>query len=406
MDKKRKIISWALYDLANTIFATNVVSLYFPLWVTIQKNAPDKFYIIPYYISMVIAALILPLFGIMSDSFRRHSLFLIIFTFGCIIFTAFLGVFNNLLIGMGLFIFANLFNQTAANVFYPALLPKICPQDKIPSISALGVGFGYIGTIIGLFVAKLFIKESSYNAVFLPTAILFLVFSLPCFIFIRDDRVPAGAIELKSNVKKEIKKLVKSINTIKNNKMALLFFCSIMLAINGVNGVLLNIGVYASKVIGFFDSELPAFMTISTIFAFCSSFIFGFITNRIKPKRTLSIVLVGWVIALIFIALISQKIYFWILGPIIGILLAGTWVSFRPLVISLAPKEKVGEFFGFSGLASIFGSLLSPPIWLFIITIFEPLGLVRYRIAVLSLAFMIALGCLILQKVPERKLVE
>ena len=56
---KKKIISWALYDLANTIFATNIISLYFPLWVIIQKGAADKFYILPYYVSMLLAAFVL-----------------------------------------------------------------------------------------------------------------------------------------------------------------------------------------------------------------------------------------------------------------------------------------------------------------------------------------------------------
>ena len=406
MNRKLKIISWALYDLANTIFAINVISLYFPLWVTIQKNAPDRFYILPYYISMLVAVFILPFFGILSDSLRRHSLFLTFFTLGCIFSTAFIGVFNNLFLGIIFFGFANLFNQIAGNVFYPALLPKICSQDKIARVSGLGVGLGYIGTIIGLFSVRLLIKQSNYNVVFIPTAILFLLFSLPCFLFVRDDPDKIKVLNLKFIVREELGKLIRTLKAIKSNKMALRFFCSIMLVINGVNGILLNIGVYGKKVIGFLDSELPIFVAISTIFAFCSSFVFGFIVERLGPKRTLSLVLVGWVVALTTLALIPQKDFCWIIGPIIGILLAGTWVSSRPLIIRLAPEHRIGEFFGFTGLASISGALLSPPIWLFIITIFEPLGLVKYRIAVCSLAFMIAAGFIVLQKVPERRLIE
>lgn len=406
MNKKSKIISWALYDLANTIFATNIVSLFFPLWITIQKNAPDKLYILPYYISMVLTAFILPFFGVVSDSLKRHSFFLIIFTLGCIFSTALIGVFNSLFIGIVLFVFANLFNQTASNVFYPALLPQICSKDKISRVSSLGVGLGYIGTMIGLFTVRLFIKESNYSAAFIPTALLFLLFSLPCFVFVRGNRESMSNFDLRFIAKEEIKKLITSINIIRKNKMALRFFFSIMLAINGVNGVLINMGVYGKRVIGLLDSELPVFMAISTTFAFLGSLFFGFITERLKPKRTLSFVLVGWVAALIAVAMTRQKALFWFIGPIVGILLAGTWVSSRPLFISLAPEQKMGEFFGFAGLASISGALLSPPIWLFIITVFQPLGLVKYRIAVLALSFLIAAGFAVLQQVPERKLIE
>jgi len=403
---KTKIISWAFYDLANTIFATNIISLYFPLWVTIQKGAPDKFYILPYYVSMIMAACILPFFGILSDSLKRHSLFLVIFTSGCVFLIALIGVFNSLFVGVVLFCFANLFNQTAANVFYPALLPKICHKSKIARVSALGVGLGYVGTIIGLLVVQLFLKESNYHAIFIPTAAMFFLFSLPCFIFIKDDASPAEVRSFKSVAKKEIGTLFKSIKALKTNKDALLFFCSIMLAINGINGILLNMGVYGIKVMGFLDSELPIFISVSTIFAFLSSFVFGYITEKLRPKRTLSLVLIGWVLALIAVVFIQSKNGYWVLGPIIGILLAGTWVSSRPLVIGLAPEHRMGEFFGFTGLASISGALLSPPIWLLVITVFEPLGLVKYRIAVLSLAFMVLVGFLVLQKVPERRLLD
>lgn len=403
---KKKIISWALYDLANTIFATNIISLYFPLWVIIQKNAPDKFYILPYYVSMIMAAFVLPFFGILSDSLRRHSLFLVIFTSVCVLLTGLIGIFNNLFVGMVLFCFANLFNQAAGNVFYPALLPKICSPNKIARVSALGVGLGYIGTIIGLFTVQIFLKESNYSAIFVPTAIMFFLFSLPCFLFIKDQGKIENNLQFQSVLKEEAKKVFKTLASIKKNKDALRFFVSIMLAINGINGVLLNMGVYGRKVMGFFDSELPVFISISTIFAFISSFVFGLVTEKLRPKRTLSLVLVGWIVVLIIVSLITSKSLYWIVGPIIGILLAGTWVSSRPLVIGLAPENRTGEFFGLTGLASILGSLLSPPLWLLVITVFEPLGLVKYRIAVASLALMIAVGFFMLQKVPEKKLID
>jgi len=355
---------------------------------------------------MILAAFVLPFFGILSDSLKRHSLFLAIFTSICVFLTALIGIFNSLFIGIFLFCFANLFNQAAGNVFYPALLPKICSQDKIPRVSALGVGLGYIGTILALLMAKIFIKNENYNVIFLPSAIMFLLFSLPCFLNVRDAAGEKNFNKLKPIIKDEMQKFLNSIKVIRRNKEVLRFFCSIMLAINGINGILLNMGVYGKKVMGFFDSELPIYIGVSTIFAFLGSFIFGYVIDKVKPKRTLSLVLLSWVVALVLIAMIENKRLFWIFGPIVGFLLAGTWVSSRPLIISFAPEHKIGEFFGFTGLASIAGALLSPPLWLFIITIFEPLGLVKYRFALLALAFMIALGFIILQKVPERKLIE
>lgn len=405
-DSRIKIISWACYDLANTIFATNIISLYFPLWVTVQQGAADKCYIVPYYISMLAAALILPFLGILSDTLRRHSLFLAVFTWGCIVFTALVGFSHSLYPGIIFFACANFFNQIAGNVFYPALLPAVSSAGNIARVSGVGVAFGYIGTLIGLFSVRPFIRHAQYDAAFVLSACLFFVLSLPCFLFVRDEAQENKRKALLPLLKQETRKLRDTLRVIVSSKPALRFFAAILLAINGINGTLLNMGVYAKKVIGFSDTELPLFIAGGTVFAFGGSLLFGFIVERIGAKRTLSYVLCGWVVALCLASTVAQKSLFWVIGPCMGMLLAGTWVSSRPLVISLSPKHRVGEFFGFTGLASIAGALISPLLWLLTITAFEPFGVLKYRIAVRVLAVMIALGFFVLKGVPDQKLLE
>ncbi len=41
---RRAVLSWALYDLANTIFSMNIVSLYFSLWVVNEMGGIDADY--------------------------------------------------------------------------------------------------------------------------------------------------------------------------------------------------------------------------------------------------------------------------------------------------------------------------------------------------------------------------
>ncbi len=61
--KRRKIISWALYDFANTIFTANVVAIYFPLWVTQGLAVADIHYSLALSASMVAVALTMPWLG-------------------------------------------------------------------------------------------------------------------------------------------------------------------------------------------------------------------------------------------------------------------------------------------------------------------------------------------------------
>ena len=67
------IVSWSLYDFANTIFSMNVISLYFALWVTVDKGSPDIFYSAVLSGSMFAVALSVPVFGAISDQTGRRQ---------------------------------------------------------------------------------------------------------------------------------------------------------------------------------------------------------------------------------------------------------------------------------------------------------------------------------------------
>ena len=104
--------------------------------------------------------------------------------------------------------------------------------------------------------------------------------------------------------------------------------------------------IYTKKVIGFSDAEILVFLVISSSFAIAGSFISGFITDRIGPKKTLTIILTLWCIAIALAALSLSRFSFWVVGPLVGIALGSTWVAGRTMVIALAPECKIGEIFG------------------------------------------------------------
>jgi len=71
------IFSWSLYDFANTIFSMNIISLYFPLWVTVDKGGEDILYGFALSFSMLLVAISMPLFGAYSDRVGRRMPLLI-----------------------------------------------------------------------------------------------------------------------------------------------------------------------------------------------------------------------------------------------------------------------------------------------------------------------------------------
>ncbi|MDP8216631.1 MAG: MFS transporter [Candidatus Kaelpia imicola] len=379
LNRKLTIFSWSMYDFANTIFAMNVTSLYFALWVTVDMKGEDILYSWALSGSMLLAALSAPLMGAISDRVGRRIPFLIIFTLICCIFTALIGLTNRLFFGLLLFAIANFCYQIAA-IFYNALLPQMSGKGQIGRVSGYGTSLGYCGTIAGLLLVRPFVLKYGSQAAFIPTAILFLLFSLPCFLFVKDCLVERrdkpclfllrglsakqkGRGKFEPQIRGAFRKIKETFVNIKRYPDLFNFLIAAIFAFNAINTIIVFMSVYTKKVMGFTDPEIITFYIVSTIFAIIGSFIAGFITDSLGSKRTLSIVLGLWCISILLTVIAFNKIVFWAVGPLVGICLGATWTSARALVVDLSPPQMVGEVFGFYGLTGKSASIIGPFIW-------------------------------------------
>lgn len=403
--RKLTIFSWAMYDFANTIFSMNVITLYFALWVTVDMRGQDIYYSLALSGSMLLSALTAPVLGTISDRIGKRMPFLITFTVISCIFTILISFATNLLMGLLIFTIAN-YGYQLGDVFYNSLLPHVSGYKKTGRISGFGTSLGYLGTIAGLVLVGPFALHFGRQAAFIPTGILFFLFALPCFIFVKDisPRFAKEEIDKTQNViAASFKKLKETIINIRKYPGLLAFLIAAFIALNAINTVFVFMSVYTEKVIGFTDAEILIFYIASSVFAILGAFFIGFITDRFGAKRTLTGVFCLWCFAA-FLAIISvNKHVFWIIGPLVGISLGGTWTSARTLVVDLSPPEMVGEIFGFYGLVGKTASIIGPLVWGGVVWSFGFLGLIKYRIAIFSLLLFLLVGLIILQKVPSRK---
>lgn len=391
--------SWALYDFANTIFSMNIISLYFVLWLTVDKNCPELYYSLTLAASVLLAGLGMPLVGEISDILKRRVPFLIAFTGGCIFFTILLGLTQTVAFALIFFFFANFFYQLAI-VAYNALLAQVSKTQNVGRTSGLGVSLGYVGAILGLHLVRPFLQSSGIQATFIPTALLFLFFALPAFIFIKDSPHPRTPL-VQLQARPIFTKLIKNIKELRQNPPLRNFLVAMFLCLNAVNTVIIFMAVYAKQVLQFSVTEIIYFMSISSIFAIFGSYGCGHLVDRWGSKETLLTTIKLWCLALFLAAISAQRWMFWIVGPLSGICLGCTWVASRTLLLELTPREKIGQMFGLFGLAGRFSAILGPVIWGLIVYAFGFLGSFKYRLAITSvLAFMLA-GYFILKKVGK-----
>src|SRR6266508_2688632 len=108
--ERRAPLSWAIFDFANMLFYMNILSLYFPLWVTNDMNGKDGDYGLANSFSMAVVFLTAQLLGALTDQVGRRKPFLIVTSIGCALCTALLGM-GGLTVSLALFVVANYFFQ-------------------------------------------------------------------------------------------------------------------------------------------------------------------------------------------------------------------------------------------------------------------------------------------------------
>lgn len=387
-------MSWALYDLANQFFALNVVSLYFPRWLTIEKKSPEIFYSIAFGISLFFVAITAPFLGTISDMRGRHKNFLIFFTLVSVIFTMFLGLAKNVFFGLLFFAIAN-FGCQGAIIFYNALMVKIAPKNRIGFVSGLGRMFGYTGAILALYLTKPIIAKMGYQPSFIFTGILFLIFSLPCMIFIKEDSPRRDVALLQFlNKKKMLEIFVRLRSTVFGSYKFEDFRNFLKGAFFGlavVNALILFMSVYAAKVFGLGEIEIINLFAFSTIFAILGSIVSGYISDYIGSRRSLFGVFFLWAICLLGGGLLKRPFH-WLLGALVGVSLGSIWVISRALVVKLVPKERVAEVFGLFNMVGYVSGIVGPVFWGVMLLGLSPLGEWGYRLTCLSLLIFIAIG--------------
>ncbi|MBO0997122.1 MFS transporter [Bacillus sp. SD075] len=401
------ILSWAFYDFANTIFSSNINTIFFPFFLQEQigENAvldqiASTFISYANAIASLFLVLFSPLFGVMIDRTGKMKKYIMIFTLISVVCTFLMGVFGgapfdgkllgipiSLAIVILLFVIAKFFYHSSL-VFYDTMMSDLGTKQQMPLISGFGVAVGYLGTLVGLSIYPFISKRSSHEA-FIPTAILFLVFSLPLFFFLKESPKQQKAKQPFLSGYKEIKSTFKEMQSYRSVFTFMIAYFFLNDAIATTIGMM---AVYAKTVVGFSSSGFILLYLVSTVSSIAGSFLFGYITQSKGPRLAVTYVGVLLLVAL-FIAVFAQTaLWFWVAGSMFGISLGSMWVTSRTYIIELTPDEKRGQFFGLFAFSGKVSSIIGPLLYGTITLVFHDLGTLASRMALGSLIIMVVIG--------------
>ncbi len=355
------LLSWAFYDFANTIFSAIVLTVYFPLYLTDLAHGTHWYLGAATTASMILAGMVVPFLGALSDQTGRTKAFLILATFLCILFLIPLSFIRSPM-GLILFFLLASFFYHASLVFYNSLLPVVAEKKKQGFASGLGTGLGYLGVVFSIPIAHLIDQKFGRPPVFSLAAVLFLLCSLPLFFFVPEREVPCARPFRWSMWNEEWKKIWNSVKRLPQQPDLLWFLVGNFFAVDALNTMIFWFMVFGREVFHPPQRQLISLLLAVNTSAFFMGLLAGFLTDRLGGLKVMILATIVLALSLGTLAVLPDFFSFAavsILGGAFAI--AGIWTAGRKALIELAQPAKVGEYFGLYGLTtkiSVIGSLI------------------------------------------------
>ena len=413
-DKKyKKIInSWAMYDWANSAFATTIMAAVLPIYYraiaepTLTGNQITSYWAYTNSIALLLIAIISPILGAMADFKGAKKRYLTIFALFGIVATAFMFFLTtgDWLLASSLFILGNI-GFAGANVFYDSLLPHIAKKDDIDQISTKGYAMGYVGGGILLAINLAMIMFAPDHLTALMTrislasvAVWWLVFTIPLLKNIPEPPRQVFKGEIQTNpITAGFHRLGETFKEIRKYGDLFKFLVAFWLYNDGIGTIIKMATTYGDE-IGIDSTSLIIVLLIVQFVGIPFSFAFGWIAKKIGTKKSIYITLGVYALISIGGYFLSNATHFLILGFAVAMVQGGSQALSRSLYARMVPKSQSAEFFSFFSVSGKFAGIFGPLVFGLVSQLFG-----NSRLGIISLIVFFITGGLMLTRVDEQK---
>jgi|TARA_B100001079_G_scaffold78360_1_gene67383 UMF1 family MFS transporter len=405
--------SWALYDWANSAFATTVMAGFFPIffksyWASDLSDAESTFAIgsINSLVGLLIA-FSAPILGAFADAGDSKRKFLFSFIFLGIIATGYLFFIPEsswklavIFYGIGVIGFSG------GNIFYDSLLVTVSKEKERNRVSALGFSLGYLGggilfllNVVMFLYPNWFGLEDQIEAVlwsFLLVAVWWFIFSLPIYLNVKEPRQNSNNKKINTIIADAFGNLLNTARSIKKFKSAVIFLLAYFLYMDGVDTIIRMATSYGSD-IGLSATSMIQALLLTQFIGFPATLVFGYYADKFGYKYSLSFAIIVYIIVVLFSSQMDTALEFYMVASVIGLVQGGVQAISRSFFSTLIPGNKAAEFFGFYNFIGKSSVFLGP----FMVSgIALITGSPSYGI--LSLLILFIPGLILLWLVPEK----
>ena len=365
MKISRNTFGWMMYDFANSAFTTIIVTVVFSVYFTKSVvSGPEGYgemlwgYAVA--ISMGLVALTAPFLGAVADYSRSKKKLLFINCYLTVIFTSLLWFVRpgDVVIGMLFFIIAN-YGFNSANVFYDAFLPEVSPPGELGKVSGYGWALGYVGGLLAL-LYSLWLVKVNVRLVFPAIGLHLFVFSLFTLYWLKEVRRPSKRTNY---LRVGFRRIGFTISHIRHMPNLLRYIISYFIYNDGITTVILFASIYGIKHFGMTQQNMIMYFILAQFTSIAGSAVFGWVTDKLNVKLSLSISLFIWIIVVIWAFFCQSATEYYFVGLLAGLAIGSSQANSRTMLSVLTPSEKRAEFFGFYTLTGRLSSILGPIVY-------------------------------------------
>jgi UMF1 family MFS transporter len=403
------VISWIFFDWAAqpyfTLITTFVFAPYFATHVAADPASGQSLWGFATAVAGLVIALSSPVLGAVADASGRRKPWIAAFGALLVIGSCLMwfgkpgdvSVIPPLLLA---FVVATI-GVEFATVFNNAMMPTLVPPDRIGRLSGTGWATGYVGGIISLVLVLGFLAANAETGRtlfgFTPlfgldpvthqgdritgplTGIWFVIFVLPMFLLTPD--YPAKR-PVRAALREGLIELKQTLGELPKQKSMAAFLLANMIYTDGLVSLFAFGGIYAAGTFGWDTIQIGTFGIILAIAGTFGAWIGGKLDDSLGPKRVIAGAMVILLLAIVGILMVDKDSIFFIrvappvpggalfagaaeraylvLGCLIGACGGPLQAASRTLLIRMAPKDRIAQYFGLFALTGKVTSFIGP----------------------------------------------
>jgi UMF1 family MFS transporter len=373
--RNRPVLSWAFYDWANSAFATTVMAGFFPVFfqkfwsVDVSPTETTSRLGFGSAIAGAVIAVLAPILGAIADRGGRRKQFMFAWTLLGVAATAglYLAAQGQWIAALVLFVLGTIgFNGGV--VFNDSLLLDVADPGDFDRVSAFGYALGYLGGGLLFLLNVLMVQKpalfglrdagQAVQVSFLSVAAWWLLFTIPVMRGVREQQ-RGPHLGIVAAIRVGFRELGNTIAHVRQYRVVVMFLFAYWFYIDGVNTII-KMAVDYGTALGLDTGALLTALLVTQFVGFPAALLFGWLGNRIGPKRAILIGLAVYCGITVYAYFLDSEREFFALAVAVGFVQGGVQSLSRSLFGRLVPQGKSAEFFGFYNMMGKFATVLGP----------------------------------------------